>query len=97
VDAPDRLLDETSGDAVWAECEVVDLVEGLRLPIVPLEVQIATMVARQQHERLGAVAQVLGVSDLRVDLLRQALTDRGFDDLSALPEALRPISWTRST
>lgn len=83
----DRLI-ETAGDRIWRKRESVDLL-GSRIPIVPLEVQIATMVVRAQDERLLRVMRVVAETGLRQDLLREALRDRGFKDGTALPAPIR--------
>jgi hypothetical protein len=85
----DRLL-ETSGEAVWHRCESVEVL-GMRIPIVPLEVQMATMLARGQHDRLSHVMQAGAASHLNGELLRAALHDQGFDDAGSLPPPLRVL------
>lgn len=69
-----RLI-ETEGSEVWGVRTHIRW--GSRnIPVVPLEVQVATMLARQQDERLEAALAVLQTSTADVELLRRALADR---------------------
>lgn len=82
------LLLETSGDPVWSERSLVEL-QGVSIPTVPVEVQIATMMMRDQHERLAQTLERVETPDLRISLLRRALSDRGLTDTSPLPTSLQ--------
>lgn len=77
-------LIETMGDLVWLERQIIDL-EGTQIPIVPLEVQIATMVARGQDARLARVVDAPPALQVHAELLSRALSARGGLDQSALP------------
>jgi hypothetical protein len=77
----ERLL-ETTGDAVWHRCEVMRS-STHKIPVVPLEIQMATMVARRQHHRLSQVIRSVAKSEVREGLLRVAVHDRGFADRRA--------------
>jgi hypothetical protein len=70
------MLAETFGTAVWLRRRVVSW-RGTRIAIVPLEVQIATMLVRDQQERLRAVQDAVDPEvDLDRDLLRDAIAAR---------------------
>lgn len=49
---------------------------GRNLPIVPLELQIGTMIARDQQDRLKAALAANDVGELNAVMLRRTLTDR---------------------
>lgn len=80
-------LIETLGDPVWLEREQID-VEGAQIPIVPLELQIATMVSRGQSARLDRVVDASDALQLDAELLSRALSARGGLGLSALPAGI---------
>jgi hypothetical protein len=87
---PDRgRLLETAGGPVWLRREPVS-VFGVWVPTVPLEVQIATMVARGQQGRLARVMDG-GTGRLRPELLREALHGRGLDEVALLPSPLQRL------
>lgn len=84
----DSLLLETAGARIWGERDMVEL-EDVSIPTVPVEVQIATMTSRDQHERLRQTLRAVDASNLRIPLLSSALLDRGISDISALPTTLQ--------
>lgn len=69
------LLIETLGEQVWRVRTWV-VWRGQRLPVVPLEVQLASMVARGQDERLARAISSRAPTRLNRLLLRRALDDR---------------------
>lgn len=71
----DAGLLENQGRLTWRHRRFVTW-QGYDVPVVPIEVQWATINERQQHERMHAIA----AGDVRSwdeRLARQALTDRG--------------------
>ncbi|MFC9688697.1 hypothetical protein ACFTSF_09160 [Kribbella sp. NPDC056951] len=91
IDAPavaDLLL-EARSLAVWPE-RVTLHCDGRPIPTVPIEVQLATMVAREQAERIEATLGAIGA--LNLPLLRRALADRQADVPSmTVPESLQVL------
>jgi hypothetical protein len=77
IDSPAaaELLVETPATAVWNELSVLDRL-GTQIPVVPVEVQLATMVFRDQTDRLQATLAALDPASLDVGLLRRALAGR---------------------
>jgi hypothetical protein len=73
--APAELLRETSGTAVWKERALVDW-NGTTIPVVPLETQVATMIFRDQADRLRATLSAVDPASIDVAMLRRALADR---------------------
>jgi hypothetical protein len=73
--APPDLLRETSGTPVWDERTQVSL-DGVRIPIVPIEVQLATMIFREQDDRLQTTLSALNPASIDLALLRRAVADR---------------------
>jgi len=73
--APAALLVETPAAAVWDERLVIDW-NGTQIPVVPVEVQLATMLSRDQPDRLQATLAAVDPASLDVDLLRRALAGR---------------------
>lgn len=73
--APFALL-ETLGTAVWDHREFVQW-RGRSVPVVPLEVQLATIVVRGLADRERAVRERLAETGAREELLRRAFVDRG--------------------
>ncbi|MGW6276389.1 hypothetical protein [Kribbella sp. NPDC055071] len=73
--APADLLRETSGTAVWQERALVDW-NGVAVPVVPLETQLATMIFRGQADRLRATLSAVDPASIDVAMLRRALADR---------------------
>ena len=49
-----ELMIETRSSAVWRERDTLKC-QGEPVPTVPIETQLATMAARQQHARIDAV------------------------------------------
>ena len=81
--AAGRLI-ETTGALVW-EARSSVLWRGRSVPVIPLEVQIATMLVRGQSDRLTAVAAVPDRNSLDRRLLRRALRDRPNAAAAELP------------
>lgn len=91
LDSPDadNRLSETHGAAVWSVLETLTW-RGVSLPMVPIEVQIATMISRGQEGRLDAVLSAVGAHDLDRGLLSRALAHRRIDASgSQVPPAIR--------
>ncbi|GAA1592895.1 hypothetical protein GCM10009804_56700 [Kribbella hippodromi] len=90
IDAPavDGLMLETRSPLVWGEREVLSC-GGQSVPTVPVEVQLATMVAREQQDRLAATLRAIAPAGLDLSLLRRAISDKRVEvpDLT-VPEAL---------
>jgi hypothetical protein len=70
-----HLVIETRGPLVWRERSVVEW-RGHRIPLVPIEIQLATMIARKQQARIEATVAAVGLHSLDVSLLRRAIADR---------------------
>ncbi|MGC4940703.1 hypothetical protein [Kribbella sp. DT2] len=93
IDAPDvaGLMLETRSPLVWLEREAVDC-RGQRVPTVPIEVQLATMVARQQDARLQATIADLDSAAVNGTLLRRAISDRRVEAPALkVPESVRRL------
>lgn len=73
--APPVVL-ETMGTAVWDTRQHVPW-HGLSIPVVPLEVQLATIMSRAQVDRERAVRARLTERGLDSALLSRAMADRG--------------------
>lgn len=73
--APPVVL-ETMGTAVWDTRQHV-LWHGLSIPVVPLEVQLATIMSRAQVDRERAVQARLTERGFDSALLSRAMADRG--------------------
>ncbi|MGI8416802.1 MAG: hypothetical protein ACR2P2_11485 [Nakamurella sp.] len=82
-----RGLTENGGE-VWRHRRLVRW-RGNLLPIVPLEIQLATMLSRQLDDRSQASAECLRHNGYDAALLRLALRDRGIDPAS-LPGTVPP-------
>jgi hypothetical protein len=78
IAADDGRLHETTGSAVWRHRQTAAW-RGIRLPIVPLEVQLATMLGRGLTDRARAAAARLHERGHDPGLLRRALEDQGVD------------------
>lgn len=95
IDAPAvaELMIETRSSAVWRERDTLTC-QGERVPTVPIETQLATMAAREQHVRLEAVLAAIESSrlDLNLPLLRRAFADRQSESPNmVVPEQLRAL------
>ncbi len=89
--APADLLRETSGTAVWQERTFLNW-NGARIPVVPLEVQLATMIFRDQDDRLQASLSAVDPASLDLAMLRRALADREAGGPSLrIPETIRSL------
>lgn len=91
IDRPDAtdLFIEGCSEPVWRERLVLDW-KGTPIPVVPLEVQLATMIDRGQSERLEATLPA--VDSVDVGLLRRALADReAAGSLLHVPDAIQSI------
>lgn len=84
-------LGEAGGTAVWSAVGELEW-RGISLPIVPIEVQIVTMIGRNQQDRLAATISAVDVQDLDPGLLRRALTDQTIEASAAwIPPAVRRL------
>jgi hypothetical protein len=92
IDAPAvaGLMIEARSPLVWEEREFLDC-RGQLVPTVPVEVQLATMVARQQDSRIGATIAASETHRLNLPLLRRAISDQQ----SEVPEMTIPESLQR--
>jgi hypothetical protein len=76
---------------VWQERTLFDW-SGTRIPVVPLEVQLATMILRDQGERLQATLSALDPASLDLAMLRRALADReAGGPILRIPETIRSL------
>jgi hypothetical protein len=75
-DVPATVIIETLGTAVWDTRLVVPWRDHL-VPVVPLEVELATTMLRGLHGRADAIQAQLAVTGLNHSLLAQAMADRG--------------------
>ncbi len=73
----DSGIAETHGRKAWQHRQWVNW-EGLRIPVIPLEIQWATITLRGQQDRLAAIA-AMPLASWNEELARQALVDRGLD------------------
>jgi hypothetical protein len=76
ADLPDAAVVETLGPGVWATRRTVGW-RGRGVPVVPLEVQLATVLLRGQADRERAVRDRLAETGTDEALLARALADRG--------------------
>ena len=72
------LLLEAGGELVWRERRLVAW-RGQIVPVVPVEVQLATTVLRGLDERDAVLVSTLREGSYRRDLLERAFRDRGLD------------------
>lgn len=87
---PNHKLIET-GDPVWAAKVSVKWRETV-LPIVPIELQIGTMIARDQQDRLAAALVAVDLGQLDRGLLQRTITDRDLDITDPrIPSLLGPL------
>lgn len=78
-------LTETSGSEVWRQRRLVRW-RGNLLPLVPLEVQLATMLGRELDQRSRATAECLRRNGYNEAMLQRAMRDRGIDQASVPDE-----------
>ncbi|WP_454149038.1 hypothetical protein [Microbacterium lacticum] len=76
IDIPPSSVVETMGSGVWMTRRSVDW-RGRDVPVVPLEVQLATVVLRGQIGREHAIRARLAEQGTDQTLLAQAFADRG--------------------
>jgi hypothetical protein len=76
ITGDDGLLRETSGREIWRHRQWMAW-RGIQLPIVPLEVQLATMLSRDQTNRSQAARTRLQERGYDPDLLLKALAAQG--------------------
>lgn len=76
VDLEPTTIIETLGIGVWDTRRTVPW-RGHHVPVVPLEVQLATMLSRGLDQRASAVRAHLDANGLDEALLAQAFNDRG--------------------
>lgn len=96
---PPSDLVETWGDRVWEVRRDVT-VDGVTAPCVPLEVQVATAMARKDEPRRHRLTDALLVQQVDARLLTEAMLGRGYhrpdtithypDVLALLPARMRP-------
>ena len=77
IDAPAvaALMIETRAPLVWRERQTLDC-HGQPVPTVPIEVQLATMIARHQDTRIDATTAAIDTSRFNMRLLRRAISDK---------------------
>lgn len=96
IDAPAvaGLMLETRTPLVWAHQQTLDC-HGQPVPVVPLEVQLVTMIARHQDARLAATIAAVDPAALDLPLLRRAIADKKSEDPTlALPEPIKTLAAT---
>jgi hypothetical protein len=86
-----HVLLETEGSTVWDFRDEADW-RGRLVPIVPLEVQLATTVARGLAGRELAILAQLRLNGVRASILERSFRDRGLDvtrprAIASLPES----------
>lgn len=84
------LMIETRAPLVWHERETLNC-HGQPVPTVPVEVQLATMIARQQDARIDATIAAIDTTLINVPLLRRAISDKQ----SEVPTMTVPASLQR--
>lgn len=93
IDAPAvaGLMVETRAPLVWQERQTLRC-HGQAIPTVPIEVQLATMVARQQDARIDATIAGIDLALLDVPLLRRAIRDKQSEVPGmAVPESVQGL------
>jgi hypothetical protein len=92
IDAPTvaALMIEARAPLVWHERETLHC-HGQPIPTVPIEVQLATMIARQQDARIEATIAAIDTTRLNAPLLRRAISDKQ----SEVPDMTVPESLQR--
>ncbi|TCO45749.1 hypothetical protein EV646_108372 [Kribbella antiqua] len=82
---------ETRAPLVWHERETLHC-HGQLIPTVPIEVQLATMIARQQDARIDATIAAIDTTRLNVGLLRRAISDKQSEvPAMTVPESLQRL------
>ena len=93
IDAPAvaHLMIETRAPLVWRARETLEC-HGHPVPTVPIEVQLATMAARQQHTRIDATIAAMAGTPVNAQLLRRAISDKQAEiPAMAVPESLQRL------
>ncbi|ONI75749.1 hypothetical protein BWI15_07960 [Kribbella sp. ALI-6-A] len=93
IDAPAvaALMLEARSPLVWQEAEILEY-HGQPVPTVPIEVQLATMVARQQDSRIDATIAAVDTTRLNLPLLHRALSDKQSEvPAMTVPESLQRL------
>lgn len=93
IDAPTvaELMIENRAPLVWHERETLNC-HGQPVPTVPIEVQLATMIARQQDARIDATIAAIDRTLLNVPLLRRAISDKQSEvPAMTVPESLQRL------
>ncbi|GAA3583354.1 hypothetical protein [Kribbella ginsengisoli] len=91
VPAVAALMVEARSPLVWRERDTLKC-HGQPVPAVPIEVQLATMISRQQHDRIDATIAAIDASRLNVPLLRRAITDKQSEVAGlTVPEQVRRL------
>ncbi len=80
---------ETRAPLVWHERETLHC-HGQPVPTVPIEVQLATMIARQLDARIAATIAAIDRTPLNMPLLRRAISDKQSEVRAmTVPESLQ--------
>jgi hypothetical protein len=66
---------ETRAPLVWHERQTLTCL-GQPIPAVPIEVQLATMISRQQEARIDATIAAINPTHLNLPLLHRAIADK---------------------
>ena len=93
IDAPSaaELMIETRAPMVWRVRETLNC-HGHPVPTVPIEVQLATMIARHQDARIAATLAALDGTPLNLPLLRRAISDKRSEAPGlTVPESLQHL------
>jgi hypothetical protein len=93
IDAPTvaALMIETRAPLVWRARETLHC-HGQPIPAVPIEVQLATMIARQLDARIDATIAAFDTTRLNVSLLRRAISDKQSEvPTMKVPESLQRL------
>jgi hypothetical protein len=93
IDAPAvaDLMIEARSPLVWRERETLSC-HGQPVPTVPIEVQLATMIARQQDARIDATIAAIETTLLNMPLLRRAISDKQSEvPAMTLPDSLHHL------
>ncbi|HET6737636.1 MAG TPA: hypothetical protein VFH76_01830, partial [Kribbella sp.] len=96
IDAPAvaGLMLETRTPLVWAQRQTLNC-HDQPIPVVPLEVQLVTMIARHQDARLAATLTAVDPTTLNLPLLRRAIADKQSEGPALeLPEPIKTLAAT---
>ena len=93
IDAPAvaALMIETRAPLVWHERKTLNC-HDQPVPTVPVEVQLATMISRQQDARIDATIAAIDTTLLNLPLLRRAISDKRSEvPAMTVPESLQRL------